>query len=590
MKTNFQKTKSKDQPSLPRSVEEYLRTGVPEGERNQALFAAATKLRDLPMPEEYALYHLEPRALADGLPPDEIRSAIASAYSRPPREPAVSAAPIKGGYSPRPDAGASYRIASSVPSMCPLEDAEPISLPDRIECGFEKLAMAAFEEGEGICIGGTFEDDDGNHKPESGVTLSREKWLEKVNSKRAAGDLGKVLTGKNGIFIRVNPMRVDPKSKNSDSDVSALRHILVEFDLDQSGNRIPKDRQLGAILASNLPVTAVLDSGNKSIHAWVRVDAKNRAEYDIRVQEVYSAFGCGVDLANKNPSRYSRCPDGLRTENGKVERQSLLMLNVGAESWDSWKRQHEKAQAMAAAASPLPPEILAQLAYASQIETDEPKGEIEEVPELLKQFPVVSGSELQANHPNPPEPVIEGLVGRGEKLILGSASKAGKTFCILNLAGAVTVGGDWLGFKCRKGKVLFINFEVSAPRMAERNRHLAAAGVDLSDVEFFNLRGAQLNWQTLLLALRHRARLENYSLIILDPIYKLLDGTDENNNSEVAKMMSEVEQIAVGTGALIAYVHHFSKGNQAGKDAMDAMSGAGVFARDPDAILCCGST
>ena len=31
--------------------------------------------------------------------------------------------------------------------------------------------------------------------------------------------------------------------------------------------------------------------------------------------------------------------------------------------------------------------------------------------------------------------------------------------------------------------------------------------------------------------------------------------------------------------------HHFSKGNQARKDAMDRMSGAGAFARDADSLL-----
>jgi len=30
---------------------------------------------------------------------------------------------------------------------------------------------------------------------------------------------------------------------------------------------------------------------------------------------------------------------------------------------------------------------------------------------------------------------------------------------------------------------------------------------------------------------------------------------------------------------------HFSKGNQAGKESIDRISGSGVFARDPDTIL-----
>ena len=327
--------------SLPRSVEAYLNTGATEGNRNHSLFAAAAQLRDLPMPEEDALYHLEPRATADGLPPHEIRSAIASAYKAAPREPASSlAAPRtmprqpQARYEPRERERdrSRQRQEGSIWAR-----ARPISLPERVDCGFEKLVMAAFEEGEGICIGGTFEDDDGNHKPESGVVLSREKWLEKVNSKRAAGDMGKVLTGKHGIYLRVNPLRIDPKSKNTDADVTKFRHVLLEFDHDAAGKRIPKDKQLGAILASNLPVTAVLDSGDKSIHAWVRVDAKNAAEYKERAEEIYEIFGSEADTQNCNPSRYSRCPDGHRTVSGELVKQSLLMTHVGADSWEDWK-------------------------------------------------------------------------------------------------------------------------------------------------------------------------------------------------------------------------------------------------------------
>jgi hypothetical protein len=46
-----------------------------------------------------------------------------------------------------------------------------------------------------------------------------------------------------------------------------------------------------------------------------------------------------------------------------------------------------------------------------------------------------------------------------------------------------------------------------------------------------------------------------------------------------------MEAVTVETGAAIAFGAHFSKGNQAGKEAIDRISGSGVFARDPDSIL-----
>src|SRR5205823_782853 len=76
-----------------------------------------------------------------------------------------------------------------------------------------------------------------------------------------------------------------------------------------------------------------------------------------------------------------------------------------------------------------------------------------------------------------------------------------------------------------------------------------------------------------------------FALIIFDPIYKLLNGRNENGTGEITDLLNHVEKIAVQTGAAVAFGHHFSKGNQAAKESIDRLSGSGVFARDPDAIL-----
>lgn len=220
-----------------------------------------------------------------------------------------------------------------------------------------------------------------------------------------------------------------------------------------------------------------------------------------------------------------------------------------------------------------------------EVEAEAKERASKDVPALLQNFPVLSVEELQERHPNPPKNVIDGIIGEGEKLILAGASKAGKTYCLLNLAGAMASGGKWLGFQCRKGPALFLNFEVSAPRMAERNRHLGNAGVSMAGVDFLNLRGAQFNWPELIASLEFLSLQKPYALIILDPIYKLLGGVSENDNSEVASMLAEVERIAVETGAAVAFAHHFSKGNKAETASIDRVSGAGTFLRDPDAIL-----
>jgi hypothetical protein len=76
-----------------------------------------------------------------------------------------------------------------------------------------------------------------------------------------------------------------------------------------------------------------------------------------------------------------------------------------------------------------------------------------------------------------------------------------------------------------------------------------------------------------------------FGLIILDPAYKLLGNRDENANGEIASLMNEFEALAQASGAAVVVAHHFAKGDSSGKSAIDRMSGAGAWARDPDSIL-----
>ena len=64
-----------------------------------------------------------------------------------------------------------------------------------------------------------------------------------------------------------------------------------------------------------------------------------------------------------------------------------------------------------------------------------------------------------------------------------------------------------------------------------------------------------------------------------------MGGRDENAAGDISELCNELERIAVETGAAVFYVAHFSKGNQAAKEAIDRISGSGVWARDADTII-----
>lgn len=120
------------------------------------------------------------------------------------------------------------------------------------------------------------------------------------------GNMGKSKTGK--------------ETLRGDDCVTDYRYAIVEFD------DIPKHEQAAFLYFADLPICAIIDSGGKSLHAWVKVDALSEEEWTQRVED--ELFGqllrpLGVDSACKNESRMSRLPGHVR-ENGN--RQRLLYL------------------------------------------------------------------------------------------------------------------------------------------------------------------------------------------------------------------------------------------------------------------------
>ena len=127
-----------------------------------------------------------------------------------------------------------------------------------------------------------------------------------------------------------------------DVDVTDFRYALVEFDLDEKGNPIPKEIQFALILKFDLPVVSLVDSGGKSLHAIIHVDATDRMQFNERLKDIHSLFPVhSIDLSNKNPSRYSRLP-GFPRENGNEPR--LLAIQLGPADYASWIKQRSKNQ------------------------------------------------------------------------------------------------------------------------------------------------------------------------------------------------------------------------------------------------------
>lgn len=422
----------------------------------------------------------------------------------------------------------------------PVSTSQIVNSKSEIAAGdasqFVTFLRACFEPADVLSIApGALHPESQRAVPEHGGvnTLSRDAWLERAASR---GGIAAVFTSRHGLFIRINPVRSG--ADGTDDDVTTLRHVLVESDA------IPKAEQERQLRASGLPIAALIDSAGASVHAWVRIDAKTREEYHARREKVWSALpGFQIDKANKNPSRFSRCPGGLRGEGV----QRLLAVNLGAASFADWEATHEDAR-----------DIVAASTFCAEDE------------------------------PDPPQ-LIEGILFQGAKMIIAGPSKSRKTWNLTDLAISVSLGRPWCGFTTRASTVLYVNLEIAKFSYRKRIRFVCAgrsfAPGDLGRFHVWNRRGKENEITRLAGRLRRQAARIGAGLIIIDPVYKTYGDREENSNTEMAQVLNELEKLAHDTSAAVLIAAHFPKGNLTGRDAIDRVAGASVFGRDPDALL-----
>ena len=343
-----------------------------------------------------------------------------------------------------------------------------------------------------------------------------------------------------GAWIRFNP--VDGEGVKNDN-ITRFKFALVESDT------MPVSDQDAMYRKLELPIACLVHSGGKSLHAIVRVDAEDYTEYRKRVEFLYDFLeknGLRVDKQNRNPSRLSRLPGVTRNGN----RQYLVATNIGRKSWTDW------------------------LDYA--------EGATDELPGM------VALDEYKDNPPKLPEELIKGILRCGHKMLISGPSKAGKSFALMELCIAIAEGKSWLGFPCKKGRVLYVNLEIDPASCIMRFMKIYEAlgwqKKHMDDIIVWNLRGHAVPLDKLVPKLIRRVHDQHFDAIIVDPIYKVITG-DENNASDMALFCNQFDKICTSTGCATIYCHHHSKGAQGAKKAMDRASGSGVFARDPDAQL-----
>jgi len=142
-------------------------------------------------------------------------------------------------------------------------------------------------------------------------------------------------------YITVNPV----KDKRNQANVTHFKYAVVEFD------SISLDEQWSVLAHIDLPYEALIYTGGKSIHAWIRIDAPDLETYKKRTRligKMFEDFGYTKQKGNKvDTSVLYDCASWVRTAGVKrtsikdgdehtTGREQRVLWTEASEGWDDW--------------------------------------------------------------------------------------------------------------------------------------------------------------------------------------------------------------------------------------------------------------
>lgn len=169
-------------------------------------------------------------------------------------------------------------------------------------------------------------------------------------------------------------------------DDCAKELTMLEMD------RAPKPEQLlfwRSALALGFPIVSITDSGGKSLHVIVRINANSERTYRERVRGLARSIVVFLpDATSTNCSRFTRLP-GINRGTGDAQRfQELLYLNPDAPVWEPGCEFTELLDQFSKTARTLPPSFVSQVAARNNRNRD-PLTEEQENKDFHKRFQAV---------------------------------------------------------------------------------------------------------------------------------------------------------------------------------------------------------
>jgi len=477
----------------------YLKNRYSMEEARDSLYRAASTAAD----ENWALmdtiFQLGDKAKEDGLSSEEIDKIIRRAYSRERR--------VRDRKEDEATEESRGKLDLDAESRHLLEsrriDPDALMIPWPAEDwrrDLIKLLEAAFQPSDSI-----------DFKVAETPQASRELASNILSQGDNISKIMKSLDGAEGALIGINATA----HENAKDDSWRFRYVVVD------SPRMSLSKQLAFYKALNLPCVALVNSGANTVQAWVRIEAIDSAEYNDRVDFLYTTLeenGFKVDSSLKSPNLMVRMPGVLR----QGKQQYLIGVNEGAKSWKEW---HEW------------------------------------VDYCLDGNPLVELASYHKQAPSPDPILIDDVCKAGSFMILQAPPKSGKSLALIDLALAISQGEEWLGFHTTESDVLYVNFDQTKPAFLNRLHSIAnERKMDAATPRFglLHLRGSSLTISEMADFLIRRidgARKyedHDYRLIILDPVQALLQKASTATPGQELNRLADLVCSQTGASLMIS--------------------------------------
>ena len=140
-----------------------------------------------------------------------------------------------------------------------------------------------------------------------------------------------------GAWFYANPVsghRTDKGACYADKFLTRYQHLMLESD------EAPADLWLRMLVQLTLPILAIYKSAGRSVHALVRIDAKDKPGFDQIASNLKTKLiPLGLCPGCAKATQATRLPGVMRKEPGKTGMQRLLWLDPDADGTPIYKKE-----------------------------------------------------------------------------------------------------------------------------------------------------------------------------------------------------------------------------------------------------------